>query len=616
MIPVIIFVTNEQSEPFLEIKRNLSSLVNYLDKNKSNEKMEFDDLNRRFDEVIRLVEQAFERIMNIDFSVPDLSNALEDICDFLESVQTHHYLAGLMPRPHDLLVANKFSELYGRIGPDILYCFLVHKQECINKNALEKVATTIGILTKKSLNFHSNWFVSIGFVDQMNMSVSENGNLPKKYFEHLKPLMKTNMLAAKTGAAVVESIPRLHLLWCELSLYSIDIPMMTNTPFIARDFDSDELSDFTIDFAAEILDSIYDILLEHDSSSNLDYYSHLMHWCRLRRGFLQHEFGKFSDEENWHVLMLERMINAQMGHVDMVDISLVDDTSQWWYKFYNKKGPSALRVLENMMLSNEPMHQLQSDGILFIGNGPFESDDLAEFLKNQGIIESAGDCNFENPCPTSHIILGDDIQVQEMVNVISDIFESLEMSVGSKFGGVKVYTQTLFLMEYYHNIAVWKNSDVLQLFSSNHIILNELSKGLESEKIAFDWKTYKIISSGQKTGHKPNLPEQSPLSALGYSASKASALTTSFRRSILKKCLSAPLALLPFCKSESYMALWGEEDTCMRLIRVAKQVAYCPPNTSQETESIKQSDLDYLKNEFYLNKCSNQIWPSLSTFEV
>ena len=62
--------------------------------------------------------------------------------------------------------------------------------------------------------------------------------------------------------------------------------------------------------------------------------------------------------------------------------------------------------------------------------------------------------------------------------------------------------------------------------------------------------------------------------------------------------------------------VWGEADTCTRLIRVAKQVAYCPPNTSSETESIKQSDLDYLKNEFYSNKCSDQIWPSLSTSEV
>ena len=518
----------------------------------------------------------------------------------------------------DLFVVNNFSELYGRIGPDFLYRVLLIKQDLISSIARDKVALTISILTKKSLDFYSNWFMKIGFIDQMNMSVLEDGKLPEKYFQHIKPLMKTHMEAAKRGAAVLENLPGpyIQLLWCELSLYSLEIPMMTNTSYISSDFDRDESSDFTVDFAAEILDLVYYILIENDFSIDLDLYRHLMHWCRLRRGFLQHEFGKFEDEENWHGIKLERMMNALAGHVDMTDTSLADDNSQWWFKFYNKKGASALRVLEEMIISSEPMHQLQSDGILFIGNGPFESDDLAEFLQNQDIIKSAGDCNFENPCPTSHIILGDDFKVHEIASVIADIFESLEVSVGSKFGRVKVYTQTLFLMEYFHNIAVWENSDLLQLFSSNHIILNELSKGLESEKIAFDWKTYKIISTGQKTGNKPNLPKQSPLSALGYSASKASALTTSFRRSILEKCLSAPLALLTFCESESYMALWGEADTCMRLIRMAKQVAYCPPNTSSETESIKQSDLDYLKKKYYSSKCGNQIWPSLSTSEV
>ena len=124
----------EQPGPFLQIKRNLSGLVDYLDKINSNEQMEISDLNRRFDEVIQQVGQAFDKITRIDFSVSELSYALEDICDFLRSIKTNHYFINLIPRPQDLFVVNNFSELYGRIGPDFLYRVLLIKQDFITQS--------------------------------------------------------------------------------------------------------------------------------------------------------------------------------------------------------------------------------------------------------------------------------------------------------------------------------------------------------------------------------------------------------------------------------------------------------------------------------------------------
>jgi len=290
----------------------------------------------------------------------------------------------------------------------------------------------------------------------------------------------------------------------------------------------------------------------------------------------------------------------------------VEESCMWWFDFYSEQKNTALSLFNNLKIDNNT-EEIQSKEILFLGDGPFPSDDLAEFISERGIIKSAGNCNFENPCSAKYIIIGGDIHSSELTDYIGDIFESLELAFDEGITSTKVYTQVMFLLENLHGFSIWNNKELLDLISDKDMIINELTKGLESENIFFDWKTFKIGKSGNGGAGRPNLPQKSPLSAMGYSASKASGYSSAYRRNILRKCLSSHLDFLPFCQSEGYMLQWGNADSCKRLIRLAKQVAYCPPNTSIETESVKQSDLNYLKEKFYSNLCNNQIWPTLST---
>lgn len=279
------------------------------------------------------------------------------------------------------------------------------------------------------------------------------------------------------------------------------------------------------------------------------------------------------------------------------------------YQHYANQSNDELLMFIQLLVIDRKLHpkSLTDKSILFLEKGPFSDDEFAELIRNTGIISSMDSCLF-NANDSAEIIIGG--HNANWGSIVSAIKKALDSGLE-----VRYYSQELFLLEFFHGFDLFDDEE---RFLYHACDLDENLKRLyiesdERYEVYFDWKTWSM--TGEGGGLMPYLPAQSPLSAIGYTASAAGKLTTSVRRTFLRNCLEMSLASLPQCESKHYMDQWGEGNSCKRLIRIARQVAYCPPNTGTATEQRKQSDLDYLKSNFYHNLCSSgSFWPTLSKF--
>lgn len=279
------------------------------------------------------------------------------------------------------------------------------------------------------------------------------------------------------------------------------------------------------------------------------------------------------------------------------------------YQHYMNQSNDELLMFIQLLVVDQKLHpkSLTDKSILFLEKGPFSDDEFAELIRNTGIIPSMDLCLFNANEPAQIIIGGHYAAWESIVSAIQNALSSgLE---------VRYYSQELFLLEFFHEFDLFGDDDRF-LTHACDIDKNLKRLYIESDEryeVYFDWNTWTMIGEGG--GQMPYLPAQSPLSAIGYTASTAGRLTTSTRRTLLRDCLQMSLASLPQCESKHYMEQWGEGNSCKRLIRIARQVAYCPPNTGTATEQRKQSDLDYLKSSYYDTLCrSGNVWPMLSKF--
>lgn len=286
----------------------------------------------------------------------------------------------------------------------------------------------------------------------------------------------------------------------------------------------------------------------------------------------------------------------------------VDDFLYLYQHYSNQSTDDLLYYVQLLVIDQKfAPKPLEGVSILFVDRGPFSDDEFAELCRNSGIVKSWNQCLFNSDEVADVVVGGGEASWNQITTAIKT---SLDAGVDVRF-----YTQELFILEFIHGFDVFGDVELLKSAFNldKHLALIYGESG-ESYEIYFDWKTFKI-SGRDGSGSGVFLPSQSPLNALGYSAAVSKKIPAFQRQNLLKKCLESKLNLLPQCESEHYMKGWGDGNTCRRLIRIARQVAYCPPNTSSATEQRKQSDLDYLKENYYSKICgSNPNWPSLSKF--
>jgi hypothetical protein len=279
--------------------------------------------------------------------------------------------------------------------------------------------------------------------------------------------------------------------------------------------------------------------------------------------------------------------------------------------FYNRiTGDGFLSVLKGLgARPHSKSQKLVGKKILFLGLNPYSDDEYAEFVNDIGILNSFDDCYFNHEIACQIIIIGEEVDTDILC-------ESILVANNNGIEHLKIYTQELFLLEFIHGIDVWNEQDLLSRIEKKYSVLTKILLP-DEYPFSFDWKTFKISNGNGEGmgGDLPFLPHISPLRSLGYDPSASSPLSQSERREILQDCLQIQSSNLPQCESESYMQQWGEANTCKRLIRTARQVAYCPANTGPQTEQRKQSDLDYLKKNFFTGLCSSSNhWPKISKY--
>lgn len=246
--------------------------------------------------------------------------------------------------------------------------------------------------------------------------------------------------------------------------------------------------------------------------------------------------------------------------------------------------------LTNLFDTNEDRKPI-TENILFIGDGPYSNDSFAEFLCKHKVINSLRFCKFNPESICTTIILGDNATYEDFIKAISFNREKKHPPT--------VYSQQLFMMKAFHGINVWRDESLLKRASLNNNLLYLLEYQNYHDSGKFNWKIFQIKKGSGTSKNDVWLPDKSPLGVLGYTAAKESKLSDLDRRKILNECFVTELSKLPQCDSPAYMHSWGQKESCERLIRIARIVAFCPPNTGIEAQNIKQNDLDYLKKNYY-----------------
>ena len=133
--------------------------------------------------------------------------------------------------------------------------------------------------------------------------------------------------------------------------------------------------------------------------------------------------------------------------------------------------------------------------------------------------------------------------------------------------------------------------------------------GREDYQYSFPWPTTDTIDGGGDLSAEA-WPQQGLLSYVGYRVGQ-NGLDASVRRVILNNVYDHQL---PNVNDAEYMASWGPPATATRLRKMAESIAaFCRNQKRKDTYSTAvdewESDLDYLKQRYYVNRY-DFAWPS------
>jgi len=132
---------------------------------------------------------------------------------------------------------------------------------------------------------------------------------------------------------------------------------------------------------------------------------------------------------------------------------------------------------------------------------------------------------------------------------------------------------------------------------------------LQQQSESFKWPSTDALSgSGQVTSTA--WPQVGLLSFLGYSVGSKGVPHES-RRALLDDVYLEPV---PQVDSEEYMSEWGAPKSGTRLKKIAESIAAFTRNAKRSTKNMDaaisawESDLDYLKNSYYIGRY-DFLWP-------
>ena len=305
---------NANSNHFFDLKEEIKGLIEYLDDILGQEEMSFSEINNRFDVVASLTQRKFAPLnnqQNLEIYQQYISD-VEDFCDFVYNIQVNHYIEQLpfFAKPNHLSAVINLADFFAMLG-DFLWRFMFTR--VFSKNAADSriISITTIHLCQRSHNLFSFWFNGMKFIDKF--STLQIQDLPEFYFEVLKPVIQQQIASLGIGCERASFLPFAEqLVWCEISLLRIETTMMTNNPVIFEDIINDESSNLSLQHVVDMLDCVYAVLLEKNRwDIDSHYYRRLLHWCRLRRGFLQKNFDMFRDEEEWLKVMIEILFEAK-----------------------------------------------------------------------------------------------------------------------------------------------------------------------------------------------------------------------------------------------------------------------------------------------------------------
>ncbi len=236
--------------------------------------------------------------------------------------------------------------------------------------------------------------------------------------------------------------------------------------------------------------------------------------------------------------------------------------------------------------------------INLIGDGPFDADHLAEFIRIYNV-----ECytDIDEVC-SDVLILGRESWEPEVIDTLIDA------KVGDR---LYIYSQEMFLAFLAcSQDPLTAPRDVLDAYRAGHPGLEFVAEGWPG------WvDTYvppNRRSSSRRTEFCGN--DQSPLVILGYRAG-SSGETESIRRRILRQAFTEPL---PFANpaDHAYVAQWGTPNSGDRLRRIAEHLAWlCRERSSwanppEAAIADWESDLEWLRETFYEHSHFQFSWPN------
>jgi hypothetical protein len=219
------------------------------------------------------------------------------------------------------------------------------------------------------------------------------------------------------------------------------------------------------------------------------------------------------------------------------------------------------------------------------GCDPFEPQDFDDFLKRHHVVPRRIDENSEV------VVLGRKDWTR------AEIDRLIDLRVGQI---LRIYSQEMFLVFMTLGLDPFDGTSVvMEAFKTGHPGLEFVSRGWSGWVTTFVREDRR--NSSARRSLETELVDESPLHVLGYRVGRTGEDTVT-RRRILRRAFTGEL---PKVDTIEYMESWGKPGSPKRLKKIADNIASYSggmrnrPNPSEEAIEDWESDLEWLREEFY-----------------
>lgn len=235
--------------------------------------------------------------------------------------------------------------------------------------------------------------------------------------------------------------------------------------------------------------------------------------------------------------------------------------------------------------------------VVIEGYGPFNPGELTNFLRRRGLeVTPLADIL---PFLTQTLIIGqfgwDKSRLQNLIAA----------RVGQ---ALKIYSQEMFISYALTGNDPFDGSrELLGRFAEGHPALEYLME------LGFGWPSTVVAGSDGAALDDIDWPKVGLLKYMGYKVGKNGIKNAQRRQRILSAIYTSDS--LPFVQSHSYMAKWGEPNSCKRLRKLANSLtSFCRTAKRKDDRpelaiAHWEADLNWLYTQYYQGRCSF-IWPS------